>query len=99
MAAVGLHVPELQTEQVWVVAETKLEVPEHRDLSRRIREALKARGIAVDQIRLAEPGSLPKTTSGKVRRAKVREEVRAGRIGSEAACSGSIVVERERSFH
>lgn len=82
VAAIGLHVPELETEELWVVAETKLDVAEHRSLSLRIRDTLKARGISVDQIRFVEPGTLPKTTSGKIQRKLIRDEVRASREGS-----------------
>jgi fatty-acyl-CoA synthase len=81
VAALGVRSPELETEEVWVVAETRLEESEHRTLSHRIRDALKARGIAVDQIRLVAPGTLPKTTSGKIQRARVREEITGGGPG------------------
>ncbi|MDX6679894.1 MAG: hypothetical protein QOE31_3946, partial [Solirubrobacteraceae bacterium] len=50
------------------------------------REALRVRGIAVDHVELVAPGSIPRTTSGKVRRREVaralaarREQVAAGR--------------------
>jgi acyl-CoA synthetase (AMP-forming)/AMP-acid ligase II len=73
VAAVGVRSEERQTEMLCVLAETKLEPSEHPALAERLREALKAHGIAVDHVRLAAPGSLPKTTSGKIRRGAVAE--------------------------
>jgi acyl-CoA synthetase (AMP-forming)/AMP-acid ligase II len=88
VAAIGIHVPALETEEIWVVAETKLEPSEHRDLSHRVRDALKRRGIAVDRIRLVEPGTLPKTTSGKIQRTLVRDEVRSSMRAEPGGSSG-----------
>jgi acyl-CoA synthetase (AMP-forming)/AMP-acid ligase II len=82
IAAVGVYVPSLETEEIWVVAETKLDASEHRSLSHRVRDHLKLHGIAVDQVRLVQPGTLPKTTSGKIQRTQIRldfESERAAR--------------------
>ena len=45
---------------------------------RRIRETA---GLDVDQVVLAPPGSIPRTTSGKVRRAEARSRFEAGTLG------------------
>jgi len=76
VAAVGIRSEERQTEMLCVVAETKLEPGEHAALLERLRDALKAHGISVDHVRLAAPGMLPKTTSGKIKRASIAEELR-----------------------
>lgn len=79
VVAVGLYVEERQTEAVYVVAETRAEAAEHAALAERVREALRANGITIDQVVLVPPGDLPKTTSGKLRRREVAERLRAAR--------------------
>jgi acyl-CoA synthetase (AMP-forming)/AMP-acid ligase II len=74
VAAVGVPSAARATELVVVVAETKDPEDEHPQLARRVREALRLRGIAVDEVRLVEPGSIPRTTSGKVRRREVARQ-------------------------
>lgn len=52
-----------------------VEVPEARwtGMERRVRGAVvDALGVRVDEVRLVRPGTLPRTTSGKVRRGEVR---------------------------
>jgi acyl-CoA synthetase (AMP-forming)/AMP-acid ligase II len=71
VAAVGVHSPELQTELVYIVAETRCEPAEHPELGERVRLALKAEGVAVDKVVLLAPKSLPKTTSGKLQRVAI----------------------------
>lgn len=71
VAAVGLPSARRGTELVVVVAETKAAASEHPRLARRVREALRLRGIAVDRVELVAPGTIPRTTSGKVRRREV----------------------------
>ena len=70
VAAVGIPSERSGTEIV-VVAETKAAAAEHPQLARRVREALRLRGIAVDRVALVAPGEIPRTTSGKVRRREV----------------------------
>jgi acyl-CoA synthetase (AMP-forming)/AMP-acid ligase II len=79
VAAVGVRAAERETERAVVIAETKVEPSGHGALAERVREALKSNGIAVDEVLLVAPGSLPKTTSGKVRRRAVAESLGAGR--------------------
>jgi acyl-CoA synthetase (AMP-forming)/AMP-acid ligase II len=71
VAAIGVVSPERETELAIVVAETKLPVDDHARLADAVRDALKANGIAIDQVRLVAPGTLPKTTSGKIRRGEL----------------------------
>jgi len=47
VAAVGVHSPELETELVYIVAETRLELELHPEFSERVRQALMAEGVAV----------------------------------------------------
>ena len=68
VAAVGVSSAELETELVCIAAETRCEETEHPALAENIRSALKNCGVAVDRIFLFPPKSLPKTTSGKLRR-------------------------------
>jgi fatty-acyl-CoA synthase len=75
VAAVGVRSQEQATEMVYVVAETKLDPVDHRELRKRVRTALRDAGIAVDQVVLVPPGGVPKTTSGKIRRAEVGREL------------------------
>jgi fatty-acyl-CoA synthase len=74
VAAVGVSSSERATEMVYVVAETKLDPVDHPELRKRVRAALRAAGIAVDQVVLVPPGGVPKTTSGKIRRAELAGE-------------------------
>jgi fatty-acyl-CoA synthase len=75
VAAVGVRSIARETEVVWLLAETKADPSEHEAIAERVREALKAHGVAIDHVRLCAPGTLPKTTSGKIRRALVRAEI------------------------
>jgi acyl-CoA synthetase (AMP-forming)/AMP-acid ligase II len=79
VAAVGVHVPEDETELCHVIAETKVDPDEHAALALRIRTALQAQGVVVDAVRLVTPGTLPRTTSGKLRRRVVAQAIAAGR--------------------
>ncbi len=80
VAAVGLHSEHQQTERVYVVAETKLPSEAHGALAERLREQLRARGIAIDQVLLVAPGTLPKTTSGKLKRRAIAEAIASGQL-------------------
>ncbi|APR83867.1 Non-ribosomal peptide synthase [Minicystis rosea] len=83
VAAVGVRSPEDETELCHVVAETKADEGEHAMIAARVREALKAQGVAVDAVRLVPPGALPKTTSGKLRRRLLADAIAAGRSLAE----------------
>lgn len=79
VAAVGVRTDGDETEQCHVLAECRAEPPEHAAIAERIRLALESHGIVVDRIRLVEPGALPRTTSGKIRRQPIARAVADGR--------------------
>lgn len=78
--------PSTGTERLIVLAETRLVDPEQLDnLRQRISEA--STGILdlpPDEIILASPHAVPKTSSGKIRRSEARALYEAGMIGREA---------------
>ena len=80
VVAVGVRDERRQTEEVVVVAETRLPAEAWADLDRRVRAALRLAGIAVDRVVFVPPGWLPRTTSGKHRRREV-----ATRLTDEAS--------------
>ncbi|MDI1433719.1 AMP-binding protein [Polyangium sorediatum] len=79
VVAVGARAEADETELVYVIAETKLDRGAHDALGERVRAALLVRGIGVDRVMFLAPGSLPKTTSGKLRRRAVAEALAQGR--------------------
>ncbi|WP_233262222.1 AMP-binding protein [Vitiosangium sp. GDMCC 1.1324] len=80
VAAVGVRSEHRQTEQVYVLAETKLEPEAQGPLGESIRERLRAHGIAIDYVLLVAPGLLPKTTSGKLKRRAISEAIASGQL-------------------
>lgn len=72
-----------QTEQLVVLVETRETDSNTRDeITQRISElTLEHTGVAPDDIVLAPPGSVLKTSSGKIRRAACRELYEQGKIG------------------
>ncbi|MDY7226059.1 AMP-binding protein [Hyalangium rubrum] len=80
VAAVGVRSEQRQTEMAYVLAETKLEAEAQSKLGERIRERLRAHGIAIDHVLLVAPGTLPKTTSGKIKRRAISEAIAAGQL-------------------
>ena len=68
VAVVGVRSESRGTERAILVAETTMKAERHQELLARISGALKARLLEVDEIRLVPPHSLPRTTSGKLRR-------------------------------
>jgi 1-acyl-sn-glycerol-3-phosphate acyltransferase len=86
VVAFGVANPTLGTEGLVVVAETRLE--DRRDRERLIAAVVDRVATAVevppDEVVLVPPGSVPKTSSGKVRRAAARDLFLAGRLGRPA---------------
>ncbi len=80
VAAVGVRSEQRQTELAYVLAETKLEAEARGALGERIREQLRAHGITIDHVLLVAPGTLPKTTSGKIKRKAISEAIAAGQL-------------------
>ena len=83
VVAFGADHPELGTEGLVVVAETRVSDPAER---RRIESAVTERVAAAidvppDRVVLAPPGAVLKTSSGKVRRAATRERFLSGVLG------------------
>ncbi|MCY4076970.1 MAG: AMP-binding protein [Acidobacteria bacterium] len=87
VAAFGAADPERGTERFVIVAETREtgrdELAElRRAVTRRVTDAV---GIAPDRVVLAPPGSVSKTSSGKIQRAATRDAWLQGRIGRRRA--------------
>jgi fatty-acyl-CoA synthase len=83
--AFGIHPPGLDREHVVVAAETRqtLDDPAQADALRQQIQAqiLAALSLKVDEILLLAPGSLPKTSSGKLQRHKAAELFASGELG------------------
>jgi 1-acyl-sn-glycerol-3-phosphate acyltransferase len=86
VAMFGVADPDAGTERIVVLAETDIaESSEREELQARAREvAVDAVGVAPDDIVLVQPGTVPKTQSGKIRRVAAKElylrgEVKGGR--------------------
>ena len=80
-AAYGVFDPDRQTERAELIVEVHPRVlgdPTQRDGVRLgVRQALARAGYELDAVRLCARGSLPRTTSGKIRRAACRDFVEA----------------------
>ena len=83
VAAFGVTDPDRGTEQFVIVAETRAsDEAERAALSQAVsREVSLALGVAPDRVVLAPPGSVAKTSSGKIRRGATRDAWLAGSIG------------------
>jgi acyl-CoA synthetase (AMP-forming)/AMP-acid ligase II len=80
LAAVGIRSAERETEMATLVAETKLDGEARAALDEALRERLREHGMTIDQVLLVPPGTLPKTTSGKIRRRAVADAIASGRF-------------------
>jgi fatty-acyl-CoA synthase len=83
VVALGLASSALGTERLVVVAETRVTDPAARDrlvgaVTARVAEAVE---MPPDEVVLVPPGAVPKTSSGKVRRAAAKEQYLAGTLG------------------
>lgn len=85
VAAFGVVEPRSGSEQVVIVAETKAASAEERDAieHRVIEKVTNAIGAPPDVVRLVEPGSVPKTSSGKIRRNDTRALYLSGGLGRQ----------------
>jgi len=81
------------TEQFVIVVETRLTISIERDALRRkvIQEISTALGVAPDRVVLAPPGSVSKTSSGKIRRDATRSAWLQGRIGKKTGNVGQWI--------
>ncbi len=84
VAAFAAADPRTGSERLVVVAETREQAPERcTELERRVRERTSdLAGVAPDEVVLAPPGAVLKTSSGKIRRAATRDRYLAGRLAS-----------------
>jgi 1-acyl-sn-glycerol-3-phosphate acyltransferase len=87
VAVFGVADPETGTERLVVLAETR---EQQEPLRQRLRQAVQDAvvellGEPADEVVLAPPHAVSKTSSGKVRRAASRELYRSGRIGHGTA--------------
>ena len=84
VAAFGVSGRSLAGERLVVVAETRRSEPEEREkLAAAIRERMDAQlGIPLDEVVLVSPQSVPKTSSGKIRRDACRRLYLQGRLHS-----------------
>jgi 1-acyl-sn-glycerol-3-phosphate acyltransferase len=85
VAAFGISDPQVGTERLVVVAETRHTAP--ADLER-LRAAVRERivdelGLPPDTVDLAPPGTVLKTSSGKIRRSATRQAYLAGTLGAK----------------
>jgi len=83
VVAFGVDHPRLGTERLVVVAETRELDPQRRDaLAARVSERVTtAIGVPPDEVVVVSPGDVPKTSSGKLRRADTRRMYLEGALG------------------
>jgi fatty-acyl-CoA synthase len=86
VVAFGAPSPGLGTEGLVVVAETRATEAGERDaLAAAVTERVSgAIGVPPDVVALVAPGAVPKTSSGKVRRAATRDQYLSGELGQAA---------------
>ena len=89
VAAFGVEQEGLGTESLVVVAETKADdLAEQERLVAGVVDAVAAAvGVPPDSVRLVPPGSVPKTSSGKIRRGATREAFLRGDLGQPSKTS------------
>ncbi|HAV42764.1 TPA: acyl-CoA synthetase [bacterium] len=77
----GLRNPNSLTESIAIVTESHLWEKREKEIKEGIRNNILNRfGLRVERIEVLPPGSLPKTSSGKLQRNKTRELFEAGRL-------------------
>ncbi len=83
VAAFGVTNEALGTESLVVVAETKAESADDRDriLAAVVDTVAATVGVPPDAVHLVPPGSVPKTSSGKIQRAATRALLEQGALG------------------
>jgi len=84
VAAFGVADPEAGTERLVIVAETRATEPaELRSIEGRVVDRLaELLDLPPDRVVLLPPRSVPKTSSGKIRRSETREWFQEGRLGA-----------------
>jgi 1-acyl-sn-glycerol-3-phosphate acyltransferase len=82
VAAFGVADPEIGTERLVVIAESRETAPEPRERFRAaiVDRVVGALGIPPDVVIISPPGTVPKTPSGKVRRGATRQAYLSGAL-------------------
>jgi len=84
-----------QTEQLWVIAETRLVRDELESLAQACSAAVRTGlGLEIGRLDLVEPGEIPRTSSGKLRRAAAKILAEAGQL--QAAGSAGLFARLKR---
>jgi acyl-CoA synthetase (AMP-forming)/AMP-acid ligase II len=89
-AAVSLMPENAEREELLVLVEARKNVPEtdYPEISRKVSHAvLAATGLDPDRVEVLEPGVLPRTSSGKIRRHEALQRWRAGALTPPASVS------------
>jgi fatty-acyl-CoA synthase len=81
VVAFGVTDPKTGTERLVVVAETRTPAESRRIEAAIIEATSEAAGVPPDLVRVAPPHSIPKTSSGKLRRTETRRIFLEGRLG------------------
>jgi 1-acyl-sn-glycerol-3-phosphate acyltransferase len=86
VVALGVSHPTLGTESLVIVAETRARDETMRDrIAAAVTEHVTAAiGVPPDEVALVPPGAVPKTSSGKIRRAATRDLFLEGSLGRRA---------------
>ena len=88
-AVVGLDSERTGTQRLYVVAEVRAETAEPELLPRLtaeiVRRVHEERGHRPSRVLLVEPGTIPKTSSGKIQRSRLAEMIRAGELKNRLA--------------
>lgn len=80
-----------RSERIVVVAETRQPAERHGELEARVAEAVgEAVGTPADVVVLVPPGTVPKTSSGKIRRRETRERYLDGRLVRDRGRRGRL---------
>ena len=82
VALFGARPPGAPTEQLVLLAETRLEDEAEREQLRQrlVETTLEVLGVPPDRVLLAPPHTVPKTSSGKVRRSECRDRYQRGEL-------------------
>lgn len=92
---VAFGVPRGDGERVVLCAETRLPPERHAELAAAVRgRVLEGAGLRVDEVLLMPPGTLPKTSSGKLQRRLARERYLQGVLVEQGRPEGRAAVLR-----
>jgi acyl-coenzyme A synthetase/AMP-(fatty) acid ligase len=89
VAAVGVPSEERATERVCVVAETRADASGQTGLASAVRDELKVRGISVDRVIFVPPRTLPRTSSGKIKRQLIVQLIQSGVLAGLREATGT----------